>query len=191
MNTNRLIQWEDGLYLDGFVISSDNKVQFLSLWGRDGLIQHFLASLTLPSSEGGLRVKTVKLPNNDNITLDFSNAKTLRKQTARLDKYSDVGEWVHLWLMDESLNQPNQQSLTFIHQTPHHWPELWPVVKQLCHLPLLDQWMKPLEALFAEYIESLPSYGVHGTEVSLPIDDIEPLISDAIQSGILPLNLNQ
>ncbi|MEZ9997885.1 hypothetical protein [Vibrio sp. 10N.261.46.A3] len=191
MNNNQLIEWEDGLYLDGFVISSDNKVQFLSLWGRDGMIQHFLASLTLPSSEGGLRVKSVRLPNHNTVTLDFANAKSLKKQTARLDKYSVVGEWVHLWLMDDSLTQPKPQSLTLIHQSPHTWSALWPVVKQLCHLPLLDAWKAPLEGLFAEYIESLPSFGVHGTEISLPIEDIEPLISDAIQMGILPLTFNE
>lgn len=182
MNACPLIEWEEGLYVDAFVTDHDRHVQFLSLWGRDGIVQHFLASLTLPMSEGGLRVKTLTLSDSRQFVLDFAKAKQLKKQTTRLDKYSEVGEWVHLWLYDESLNQLQGQSLTLLTQTPLNWSLLWPTVKQVCHLPLLDSWQAPLGRLLDDYWTTLPSFGVCGTQLSLPIEDIEPLVMEGIQS---------
>ncbi len=49
----QLIELDNGLYLDAMVTATDHKVQYLSVWGRDGMMQHFFAAITLPMSEGG------------------------------------------------------------------------------------------------------------------------------------------
>ncbi len=83
MNPSTLIELENGLYLDAVVTASDGKVQFISLWGRDGVMQHFFASLTLPLSDGGVKAMTVSIPEGGKLVLDFSQAKSLTKRTTR------------------------------------------------------------------------------------------------------------
>ncbi|HHY0467055.1 TPA: hypothetical protein ACVU43_004070 [Vibrio parahaemolyticus] len=183
-----LIELDNGLYLDAAVTTADHKVQFLSVWGRDGVMQHFFASLTLPLSEGGLRVMTVTLPEGEKMVLDFSQAKALTKRTTRLPKYSAVGEWVHTWLIHPELLKPSGQSLTLLSQTPLTWCDLWPTLKRLCHLPLLEHWQATLQPQLRPFIEPLPSVGVQAYQLDLPIERLEPLISGALQRGLLSLD---
>jgi len=186
MNTP-LIELDNGLYLDAVVTTTDNKVQFLSVWGRDGVMQHFFASLTLPMSEGGLRVMTVNLPGSQKLVLDFAQAKSLTKRTTRLPKFTDVGEWVHTWLVHPSLLKPSGQSMTVMSQTALPYDELWPTLKQLCHLPLLKHWQTMLQSKLQPHIDRLPSYGVFAYHLDLPIEAIETLISDALTQGELSI----
>ncbi|MFM2588215.1 hypothetical protein [Vibrio sp. TBV020] len=182
-----LIELDNGLYLDAVVTTTDNSVQFLSVWGRDGAMQHFFASLTLPMSEGGLRVMTVTLPDKQKLVLDFAQAKSLTKRTARLPKFTQVGEWVHTWLIHPSLLKPSGQSMTLLSAAPLAWSDLWPTLKQLCHLPLLEHWQAALQPRLQPYIETLPSYGVFAYRLTLPIEAIESLISDALKQGMLSI----
>lgn len=85
-----LIELDNGLMLDAVVTATDNKVLFLSVWGRDGVMQHFFAALTLPLSEGGLRVMTITTSSGESMVLDFAYAKSLTKRTTRLPKYTEV-----------------------------------------------------------------------------------------------------
>ena len=182
----QLIELDNGLYLDAVVTTTDHKVQYLSIWGRDGMMQHFFAALTLPMSEGGLRVMTVNLPDGESFVLDFAQAKSLTKRTTRLPKYSQVGEWVHTWLIHPSLLKPSGQSMTLLSAEPLAWLDLWPTIKQLCHLPLLEDWQAMLQPQLRPCIEVLPSVGVHAYQLDLPIEHLETLISDAMQQGLLP-----
>jgi len=184
---SQLIELDNGLYLDAVVTTTDNKVQFLSVWGRDGMMQHFFAALTLPMSEGGIRVMTVTFPDGEKRVLDFAQAKSLTKRTTRLPKYTDVGEWVHTWLIHPSLLKPSGQSMTLLSLAPLAWLDLWPTLKQLCHLPLLESWQSLLQPQLRPCIEVLPSFGVHAYQLDLPIEHIETLISDAMQQGLLPV----
>lgn len=186
MNTP-LIELDNGLYLDAVVTTTDNKVQFLSVWGRDGVMQHFFASLTLPMSEGGLRVMTVNLSGSQKLVLDFAQAKSLTKRTTRLPKFTDVGELVHTWLVHPSLLKPSGQSMTVMSQTALSYDELWPTLKQLCHLPLLEHWQTMLRTKLQPHIDQLPSYGVFAYHLDLPIEAIESLISDALTQGLLSI----
>ncbi|PMK67104.1 hypothetical protein BCT93_22965 [Vibrio lentus] len=179
-----LISLDNGLYLDAVVTTADNQVQFLSVWGRDGAMQHFFAALTLPMSEGGIRAMTVKLPGG-NLVLDFAQAKSLTKRTTRLPKHTPVGEWVHTWLIHPSLLKPNGQSMTVMSQTPLSHATLWPTLKQLCHLPLLEHWQPALQPRLQSMIHELPSYGVFAYHLDLQIDVMEPLVSEALQQGVL------
>ncbi|WP_045497570.1 hypothetical protein [Vibrio hyugaensis] len=186
MNTP-LIALDNGLYLDAVVTTADHKVQFLSLWGRDGMMQHFFAALTLPLSEGGLRVMTVKQPDGESLVMDFANAKALTKRTTRLPKYTPVGEWVHTWLIHPSLLKPLGQSMTLLSAEPLAWSDLRPAIKQLCHLPLLEDWQAMLQPKLRACIDVLPSVGVHAYQLDLPIEHIETLVSEAMQQGLLPI----
>lgn len=189
MNTQHrpLIELDNGLMLDAVVTATDNKVQFLSIWGRDGVMQHFFASLTLPLSEGGLRVMTITTPSGDDMVLDFANVKSLTKRTTRLPKFTEVGEWVHTWLVHPSLLKPSGQRLTLVHPTALAYGELWPTLKSLCHLPLLESWQMMLQPQLRACIEMLPSFGVHAYQLDLPIEAMETMVSEALQSGLLSL----
>lgn len=187
MKPSTLIELDNGLYLDAAVTTTDGKVQFLSLWGRDGVMQHFFASLTLPLSEGGLKVMTVSSPEGEKLVLDFSHAKTLTKRTTRLAKYSPVGEWVHTWLIHPSVIKASGQSQTLLSPTRLTWLDLWPTLKQLCHLPLLDAWQTMLQPRLQQCIERLPSIGVFAYQLDLPIEATESLIGEALQQGQLSL----
>ncbi|GLO64098.1 hypothetical protein MACH09_46060 [Vibrio sp. MACH09] len=181
-----LIQLETGLYLDAFAIDPNNHVQFLSLWGRDGVMQHFFATLTLPIAEGGRKVMTVKTPDGD-VVFDFSRIKTLTKRTTRLPKFTPVGEWVHTWLYDDRLLKCEAQQTTLLSRTPLDWDALWPTIKQLCHLPLLEDWKEALHAMLMPYIHALPSWGIYAYHIHLPIEEIESIISNALSCQILTL----
>lgn len=183
----QLIELDNGLYLDAVVTTTDHKVQYLSVWGRDGMMQHFFAALTLPMSEGGIRVMTVNLPDGGTLVMDFAQAKSLTKRTTRLPKYSQVGEWVHTWLIHPSLLKPSGQSMTLLSAEALTWLDLWPTIKQLCHLPLLESWQAMLQPPLRPCIEALPSIGVHAYQLDLPIEHLENLISDAVQQGLLPV----
>ncbi len=189
MNLNRsLIELDNGLYLDAVVTSTTGLVQFLSLWGRDGVMQHFFAALTLPLSEGGLRALTVKLPDGDKLVLDFAQAKMLTKRATRLPKFTEVGEWVHTWLIHPDVQKPKAQSITVLSNEPLAWRDLWPTLKQVCHLPLLDDWEAALQPRLRAQLTLLPSYGINAYFIDLPIDAMESLISESLQQGLLPLS---
>ena len=182
-----LIELDNGLMLDAVVTATDNKVLFLSVWGRDGVMQHFFAALTLPLSEGGLRVMTITTPSGERMVLDFAHAKSLTKRTTRLPKYTEVGEWVHTWLVHPSLLKPSGQRATVLHPTPLSYTDLWPTLTALCHLPLLAHWQAPLQPQLRACIDILPSVGVFAYQLDLPIDTIESMVSTALQQGLLPL----
>ncbi len=187
MNTKKLIALENGLYIDALVTTSDNKVLFLSVWGRDGMMQHFFASLTLPLSEGGLRAMTIELPNREKMVLDFSQSKELTKRSARVPRFSAVGEWVNTWLTHPIILKPSGQSMTIVSEVELTYSQLWPILKNLCHLPLLESWKEPLQFSLMRFVKALPSYSVFAYAISLPVDEIEQLIHRCLMQGMLPL----
>ncbi|PQJ46818.1 hypothetical protein BTO01_28905, partial [Vibrio jasicida] len=65
--------------------------------------------------------------------------------------------------------------------------DLWPTIKQLCHLPLLEDWQATLQPQLRACINVLPSVGVHAYQLDLPIEPIETLVSEAMQQGLLPV----
>ncbi|PSU45733.1 hypothetical protein C9J12_21050 [Photobacterium frigidiphilum] len=192
MNSTPLITLSDGLYIDAFVVDDHDEVIFLSLWGRDGDMQHFFAALTLPITQGGFREKAVTLPNGTTQLLSFNRIKDLKKLTTRLPKYTQVGEWVQTWLTLPALmkTQYGSQDAWLLSQQPLHWDDLWPVVKHLCHLPLLDTWKSPLAFMLgkAPFITSLNAWGIHAYRLSYEPEDIESLISDAVKHHTLSLS---
>ena len=184
-----LILLGDGLFIDSFVVDDKDNVIFMSLWGRDGQMQHFFAALTLPIAQGGFREKRVTLPDGSGCTLGFDRIKDMKKHTTRLPKYTPVGEWVQTWLMiPDFVKTPHGSHEAYLlSQHSLNWQALWPIVKRLCHLPLLDEWQAPLASMLgdAPYVQSLDACGVFAYKVILTPDLIEPLLSQAVKSGEL------
>lgn len=191
MNSTSLIALSDGLYIDAFVVDDHDEVIFLSLWGRDGDMQHFFAALTLPISQGGFRERAVKLPDGTTQLLSFNRIKDLKKLTTRLPKFTQVGEWVQTWLTLPALMKTpyGSQEAWLLSQHTLNWDALWPVVKNLCHLPLLDTWKSHLALMLGQepFITSLNAWGIYAYKLNYEPDDIESLISDAVKLHNLPL----
>ena len=195
MQTLNLIALSDGLYLDAFVQDEHDEVIFLSLWARDGDMQHFFAALTLPITQGGYRERTVNQPNGQSHTLHLNRVSDMKKMTTRLPKYTPVGEWVHTWLMLPALTKTphGSQEAWLISPTALDWNALWPTVKNLCHLPLLDSWQPYLAPLLgnAPMVNTLTAWGLHAYHLHFEPEVIEPLIADAVKTKTLPLTLVQ
>lgn len=187
--TTPLIALNGGLYIDAFVMDENNDIIFLSLWARDGEMQHFFAALTLPVSQGGYRDRFVKLPNGDTQLLNFNRVTDMKKLSTRLPKYTPVGEWVHTWLMLPTLVKTphGSQEALVLSQHTLNWDALWPLVKNLCHLPLLDEWKDVLAELLNHCVKALTSWGVFGYQIKLEPDVIESIIAEAIKDRSLTL----
>lgn len=189
VNINRsLIELDNGLYLDAVVTSTTGLVQFFSIWGRDGVMQHFFAALTLPLSEGGLRVMTVTLPGGINWCSILHKQKC--SPSVPLD-YLSLPRWESGCIpgcFNRMYKNQGGKSMTVLSAEPQSWIALWPTLKQLCHLPLLDEWESALQPRLRAHITVLPSYGLHGYLIDLPIEEIETLITNLLQQGLLPLN---
>lgn len=187
---NHLITLNESLYLDAFALDDRGNVIFLSAWGRDGAMQQLFASLTLPLSQGGIREQWIKQPDGESCCLGFGRMDELKKLTTRLPRYTSVGEWVHTWLMLPELTRTpyGRNDAWLLSQSPLNWRALWPTVKYLCHLPLLDCWEDALATVLSPMVTTLSAWGVHGCRINLVPELVEPLIADAIQSGLLPVS---
>ncbi|WP_394230586.1 hypothetical protein [Shewanella colwelliana] len=182
-DTTQLIALSGGLYIDAFVLDNNSQVIFLSLWARDGEMQHFFAALSLPITQGGYRDRLVTLPNGGTQLINFDRVSDMKKLTTRLPKYTPVGEWVHTWLtLPELMKTPyDSQEAWVLSQYALDWDKLWSTVKNVCHLPLLDEWKEALEGLLGHCVNALTSWGVFAYQITLEPDVVEPIIADAIK----------
>ncbi|GIU42806.1 hypothetical protein TUM4438_10220 [Shewanella sairae] len=189
IHNQQLIALSDGLYLDAFVVDDRDEVIFISLWARDGEMQHLFAALTLPITQGGYREKRVRLPDGNLQTLNLNRVKDMKKITTRLPRFTPVGEWVHTWLiLPELMKTPyGSHEGWILSQNLLNWDALWPVVKTLCHLPLLDEWKNELAVLLHHSVKHLDAFGVFAYQLTLEPELIEPIIADAVKSGSLPI----
>ncbi|MEJ1397820.1 MAG: hypothetical protein RPU52_09890, partial [Candidatus Sedimenticola sp. (ex Thyasira tokunagai)] len=66
---------------------------------------------------------------------------------------------------------------------------LWQLVRQTCHLPLLDHWQVTVLDAFRQegWIQDLPGIRLNGITVDLGSDDVEQVIGSLVLEGRLPL----
>ena len=182
-----------GLFADA-VVTDQSILVFLSLWGRDTAIQEFLARLSLPPKEGGLNGFWIEADGSTYVQV--GGADRLQKDTGRMPKTNLFGDVVHLWLYDCLALSPdyaNRRALLFYRpgeeQSAHMAERLWAVVKDTCHLPLLDHWCATvLEGMKAEgWIKRLEGIGLNAIQLRLPEAAVQTAIQHWIRQGHLTL----
>ncbi len=181
------------LYADAFCIGRQRECLFLSLWGRDTVLQELLARLTLPTADNGL--DTLHLCQGDTRhPMVFGDMDRYSRRSARL-RQTRFGTLVHVWLFDQRCITPdraNLHSIVLLDDDEGACPvdaQLWPRVRELCPLPLLDHWQVPVMTLLHAQQAVLPAQFSQGPiqawEISLDENDLAPRLSGMIRAGVL------
>ncbi len=182
-----------GIFADGIVTDTHEALVFLSLWGRDTAIQELLARLSASEREGGLEQLSLTGPDNQNIRIHTGNVDRYGKITGRMPKDNLFGAVTQLWLYDHLVTEPDRvnRKAIMLHRDSGGDKEsrLWQLVRQTCHLPLLDHWRKTILGAFSRegWIQDLPGIGLNGTTIDLGSDNLEQVVGSLVQQGQLPL----
>src|SRR3990167_11027618 len=139
------------VYCDGLLTNQDSELLFMSVWGRDTDITELLARLTLPDHPDGIRSFVAK-GDGHAIKVVVPNPKLLDKQHGR-SPGSVFGELIQLFVFARSLQQPDRVNreawaLFRIQEGKLDIPDVWPLVMETCHVPLLPHWREPVLAAF-------------------------------------------
>ncbi|OHR78464.1 hypothetical protein HMPREF3289_03070 [Pseudomonas sp. HMSC75E02] len=188
----KLFQIEElpDLFVDACVCDEQRNLVFLSAWGRDTVLQEFLARLTLGREENGIDqfhviVDGRRLP-------VFPNQELLEKRTTRQFRGTLFGSLLHLWLFDRRASTPDQANhfafaLLEREEDPHH--RLWPLVMETCPLPLLPHWREPVMGVLIQHqmLTALPGAigNVCAWRLTLQLDVLEPSLGELIRRGEL------
>jgi hypothetical protein len=182
-----------GIFADAVVTDEHDALIFLSLWGRDTAIQELLARLSVPEREGGLEQLSLIGPDHQQVQIRTLNVDRYGKITGRMPKDNLFGAVTQLWLYDRLVIEPDRvnRKAIMLHRDSGEALEsrLWRLIRQTCHLPLLDHWKHTvLDAFRLEgWIQDLPGIGLNGITTDLGSDDVESVIGSLIQEGRLPL----
>ena len=182
-----------GIFADAVVTNTDDALVFLSLWGRDTAIQELLARLSVSEREGGLEQLSLTRLDHPRVQIRTSNIDRYGKITGRMPKDNLFGAVTQLWLYDRLVIEPdrvNRKAIMLHLGSDGDWKSrLWQLVRQTCHLPLLDHWRDTILDAFQqqEWIEGFQGIGLNGTSINLGSDDVEPVIETLIRQGELSL----
>lgn len=196
-DTSSLLELREapGVFVDAALIDELDQPLFLSLWGRDTALQQWLAQLSLPPTEGGLREFTLA-DSAQRLRIHITDVDALTKETGRITD-TLFGPLVHLFLFDRLLREPDRarRRAMVMHRhaealdTAERDQRLWAVVRETCHLPLLTHWQGPLLAAFREagWLTEIDGFGISATGIDLGDEQLESLVTDYIQAGTLRL----
>jgi len=178
------------VYVDSFLTDDSGYLIFISVWGRDTAIQEFLARLQLPKSENGIHDFYIMEDGNRRY-VNMPNVDSLDKCFAKTKKETVFGVMNHLWIYDKLAVRPdfsNRRALVLF-KSSDTAPRLWPIIKSICHLPLLDEW----EEIFTkkcfdeEWITEISNgHGMKAYQISLD-DNVENVVESMIREGDLRL----
>jgi hypothetical protein len=177
------------LFCDAYVTDQNQRLIFISLIGRDTAIQQLLASFSLPLQSGGL--DRISFRSSSDVILIGDHAR-LEKHSGRLPK-SIFGVLNQTWIFDPICQRPDHANKTawlldFVEPAkasvmPGQSP-LWPTIKMLSALPLLDHWESALVKQIAHVESNVTAVGVTTIKVSLD-PDYEAIVSELVKTGVL------
>lgn len=132
-----------GVFCDAHLVD-ETGLRFLSVWGRDTAIQEFLARLSVPERDGGIRSFWIGTPGQEGAhCVPSVGTDRLMRLTARRTG-SVFGELIHLWLYDRLAVDPdrsNGRALLLHHSEANDLTgALWELLKQTLWVPVLDHW---------------------------------------------------
>jgi len=178
------------VYADAYLADDSGSLLFLSVWGRDTALQEFLARLQLPRSDNGIR--DFSLHNGDFKQLvRVPNVDELDKITSKTSSNTIFGELKQLWIYDKLAIRPdrvNHRAL-MLYDLDGQMPDLWPLIKTVCPLPLLDSWKETIlsRCRQRDWIRALENgAGIAGFSIALDAE-LEPMMTEMIHRGELTL----
>lgn len=167
---------------------------FFLFGGRDTAIQEFLARLSLPERDGGIRSFWIGTSGRDGARhVPLVDTDRLMRLTARRTG-SVFGELIHLWLYDRLAVDPdrsNGRALLLHHSEANDLTgALWELLKQTLWVPVLDHWRDLLLDHLDELgcLSRLDGYRVGAFAIDLSDRErIEQEISVLVRSGRLQI----
>jgi len=183
------------VYCDALVCDEDYLV-FASCWGRDTAIQELLARLTLTTSEGGISQLSFdgylsSMTRVENHPVKIGNPDRLDKMTGRMPKSNLFGDLVHVWLFDKTTRTPDyvnrQGYLLVLPGQDDQVNQTWNLIKQVCHLPLLEHWQETIFSLMREqhWLKLIEGYEMNLLSINIPEDEFNSAISQKVTAGQL------
>ena len=185
------------VFVDAALRDSAGELMFLSMYGRDTAMLHFLASFTLPVGNGGRSFFTL-VRGDEHHKIGLADPARLDKLTGRLPRENLFGNLTHVWLYHREGIQPDRSNrsallLRFEESDEAYAMRTWSLVRELCPVPLLDHWREPLMEATGDLLITPLSAGnappigvVDGARLSLP-DAFEQIVSAAVADGALTL----
>ncbi len=188
------------MFVDSYLVD-EGRLLFCSLWGGETAMQEFLARLTLPEAEFGLREFTLLDPDDGRMYDEISvgNAAELSKLTARTPSTTVLGSLCHVWLYDPVLQKHSaarRERYLLMRQGFTSDPDgvlsdIWSAIKELCHIPLMDVWERPITAYMTTQtwlydIEGVG--GVDGLKITIPEQEFTEAVQAMLRDGTLSLD---
>jgi len=144
----------NGVFVEAFLLDSNNEIAFISLIGKDTALQEFRARWSLPASQGGLTDFQVET-DDSTLRLFLGEIKKMQTLSGRLSTHL-FGDLIQLWLFKELSQTPNYANRQAIQlyrpddDADAIQDNLWTLIKDLSHLPLLDEWRVVIVDLLVE-----------------------------------------
>lgn len=179
------------LHCDAAVWDHSGTLVFLSLWGRDTILQQFIAELSMPVAEGG-RSDLVLGQGSETVRLGVPPKDWIAKLTGRAPATVLIAGLTQVWIHDRRASDRSlhRGSRCFVlsrtDESSQHPQRVWQALRQVATVPLLDTWASPILEAFGEagWIQTLPALGqVIGTELRLPEEDqVAALLGELLRS---------
>lgn len=196
-----------GVYVDALVQHKETGAMlFGSFWGRDTAVQELLARLSLPVGAGGLDALRLSGCENPAVKhrLVIDAPERLAKLTGRMPAANLFGPLVQAWLFVPLATAPDhagRRALRLLRresgaagdqaaQAACRGDAAWALLKEVSHLPLLDEWREAMLATALErgWLAFHPGHGVDALEIDLGLDNhYELAVGGLIQAGRLRL----
>lgn len=185
-----------GIFCDALV-DDDEFLVFASFWGRDTAIQELLARLSMSSTEGGLnQLEFGSSADKTRTLIRIGHPDRLDKLTGRMPKKNIFGDIVQVWLFDKKIRTPdrvNRQAYLLLQRGQDDQIALaWRVIKNVCHLPLLDHWQAAIMKLMREHrwLKMVEGYGgLNLISLTTPEEAFNQEICQMINDGQLTTQL--
>ncbi len=133
-----------GVFTEAFLLDDHSETVFISFIGKDIAIQAFRASWSIPASQGGLTDFLVETQHGTP-RIHLGNPENMEFQSGRLST-NLFGELVQVWVFKHLAQKPdyaNRKAIQLYRLDEDKvatQDNLWALVKDLSHLPLLDEW---------------------------------------------------
>lgn len=185
-----LLDCMDQVFCDGLLVDESSNLLFMSVWGRDTAISELLARLTLPDHSDGISWFNA-VGDQMRIAVAVPNAKSLQKELGRAPK-SLFGDLVQTFVFADGLRSPDREnrSAWALYRDGDLEADVWPLIIETCHVPLLPQWRDVIVPAFQErgWITQLTGYRVGAIGVQLGDPELESCIEHLVQTGALTLS---
>lgn len=178
------------LFVDALLTDDSGHLIFMSVWGRDTALQEFIARLQLPLSENGIRdFRVIGEQSTKTKYVQIPNVDSLEKMSAKTSRNTVFGQLTQLWIYDKLVAQPDRANhrAIMLYQ-PGDIPNPWPLVRSVCHLPLLDHWRDAFldRCRRQSWLRDLEGIGIQGVIVEMD-DAVEDVITEMIRKRVLTL----